>query len=187
MDIENIEEWRGQEVIDRDGEKVGKLVEVFNDIATGEPVFASVKSGLLGRKVHLVALEGASLSRGHVRVPFSGDQVGSAPVVGEDGRITGEHEAALLTHYGVPAREGTSASDEVRYESGTVTEERRAAARAASERADRLEAEAAERAEAARVAGGHAAHAQRTEHDAAAESRRLAAEAAEARRAADES
>lgn len=44
-DIENITGWRGKELLDRDGKKIGKLqdVYVYVDTDTGEPVFGSVQ------------------------------------------------------------------------------------------------------------------------------------------------
>ena len=36
--VENIADWRGQEVVDPNGEKLGKLEEVYFDGETDEPV-----------------------------------------------------------------------------------------------------------------------------------------------------
>ena len=43
--VENITDWRGQDVLDAVGEKLGKLEEVYFDGETDEPTFAAVKSG----------------------------------------------------------------------------------------------------------------------------------------------
>lgn len=42
-DIENITGWRGKELLDRGGEKIGKLQYVYVDSDTGEPVFGAVQ------------------------------------------------------------------------------------------------------------------------------------------------
>jgi hypothetical protein len=41
----NIAEWRGTDFVDRDGDKIGKLEDVYVDVETDEPVFGTVKEG----------------------------------------------------------------------------------------------------------------------------------------------
>jgi len=67
LSIEQVEEWVGQEVVDVDGERVGKLDEVYYSTTTNEAVFAVVKSGLLGRHSSLVPLAGASVGREYLK------------------------------------------------------------------------------------------------------------------------
>jgi hypothetical protein len=40
--------WRGKQLVDRDGEKIGKLqdVYVYVDVETDEPQFGTVKEGI---------------------------------------------------------------------------------------------------------------------------------------------
>ena len=38
-------EWLGRTLIDRDGERIGKLQDVYVDVETDEPQFATVKEG----------------------------------------------------------------------------------------------------------------------------------------------
>src|SRR5690349_17012208 len=102
VQVERVEEWVGQEVVDRDGEKIGKLEDVYFDLdSAGGPTLGAVKSGLLGRKRHLVPLTGATLGRDQVRVDFPAQAVKDAPEVGDEGRLSGADEDALLGHYGV--------------------------------------------------------------------------------------
>lgn len=145
MHVERVDEWIGQEVVDRDGEKVGKLEEVFFDLDTQTPTVGAVKSGLLGRKVHLVPLAGASLGREHVRIDFPAEAVKDAPAPGENGELTRADEEALFGHYGVSAPTGAATADGVRYESGSARTARYEAADAAHRRAEELEALADER------------------------------------------
>jgi sporulation protein YlmC with PRC-barrel domain len=42
MEIEQIEEWQGQDVVDCDGEKIGKLEDVYFEAGSREAVFGSV-------------------------------------------------------------------------------------------------------------------------------------------------
>ena len=46
--IEDVKEWRGQDVLDAQGGKLGKLDEIYYDTETDLPAFAAVKSGVFG-------------------------------------------------------------------------------------------------------------------------------------------
>ena len=45
----NVAEWHGKMLIDRDGEKIGKLQDVYVDVENDQPQFATVKEGFIGR------------------------------------------------------------------------------------------------------------------------------------------
>jgi len=101
MDIEAISEWRGQDVLDPDDQKIGRLEEVYYDRHSDAPGFACVATGLFGRRLSFVPLEGASMSRNHVRVAYSASLVKDAPNVDPNGQLTVAEEAALFDHYGL--------------------------------------------------------------------------------------
>ena len=44
----NVAEWHGKELVDRNGERIGKLQDVYVDVETDEPQFATVKEGFFG-------------------------------------------------------------------------------------------------------------------------------------------
>jgi hypothetical protein len=46
---QNIAEWHGKVLVDRDGEKIGKLEDVYVDVETDEPMFGTVKGSLAGK------------------------------------------------------------------------------------------------------------------------------------------
>ncbi len=95
MRVEQVDEWIGAEVVDRDGEGVGKVAEVY--FRGDDAVLIAVKSGLLGRKRHLVPLEGATLSRNHVRVAYAADKLAQ----GHGGDTLSREDLALVSeHYG---------------------------------------------------------------------------------------
>ena len=52
----NVAEWHGKMLVDRDGEKIGKLQDVYVDVETDEPQFATVKEGFIGRHLTFVPL-----------------------------------------------------------------------------------------------------------------------------------
>jgi uncharacterized protein (TIGR02271 family) len=106
-DVTHAYEWRGREVVTADGDKVGKLEEVYLDTESGEPEWATVTTGLFGTKQSFVPLAQADPQGGRVVVPYSKDQVKDAPSVDPDGELSPEEESTLYTHYGVGRRTGT--------------------------------------------------------------------------------
>lgn len=102
-DAETILTWRGHELVDRDGEKIGKIVEIYTDQHTGEPGWASVKTGLLGRREALVPITGATSEGEIVRVPFYREHVEATPDVDPEEGLSGSAEQELLQHYGMDA------------------------------------------------------------------------------------
>jgi hypothetical protein len=55
----NVAEWHGKLLVDRDGERIGKLQDVYVDIENDEPQFATVKEGFIGRHLTFVPLGGS--------------------------------------------------------------------------------------------------------------------------------
>lgn len=50
----NVAEWRGKRLVNLNGAKIGKLQDVYADVETDEPQFATVKGGLIGRHLTVV-------------------------------------------------------------------------------------------------------------------------------------
>jgi uncharacterized protein (TIGR02271 family) len=103
-------QWRGRTVVDRDGEKIGKLAEVYLDEDTDQPEWALVNTGLLGTKSSFVPLKGASPAGEDVRVAYPKEQVKDAPSIDTDGELSEQDEAALYGHYGLDYSHGESGS-----------------------------------------------------------------------------
>ena len=78
-------EFRGDDLTDRDGEKIGRIEEIYLDADTGEPEWALVHTGLLGSKRSFV--------------PLAKDAVKDAPGVEPNGQLSDDEEAALIAHY----------------------------------------------------------------------------------------
>ena len=72
-------EWHGKMLIDRNGEKIGKLQDVYVDIETDVPQFATVKEGFIGRHLTFVPLGGIQIGPEDLQVQVTKDQVRSAP------------------------------------------------------------------------------------------------------------
>jgi sporulation protein YlmC with PRC-barrel domain len=43
--MQEIETWRGRTLVDRDGDKIGKIEDVYLDRSSGEPEWVAVKTG----------------------------------------------------------------------------------------------------------------------------------------------
>jgi uncharacterized protein (TIGR02271 family) len=108
--IEEVKAWRGGTVVDREGDKIGSIDEVYMDEDTGSPEWLAVKTGMFGTRLSFVPLAEASRSGDEVRVPYEKAQVKDAPGVDPDGELSQQEEASLYSHYGLPYSESRSDS-----------------------------------------------------------------------------
>ena len=93
-----------------DGAKVGSIGQIYLDDESGNPSFATVKTGMFGTSETFVPLAEASLDGTDLRIPYTKDQVKDAPRVEADGSITPEEEDALYRHYNLGGT-GTKTSE----------------------------------------------------------------------------
>lgn len=99
---EDIRAWRGREVIDPDGRRIGKLETVYRDTASDEPVFAAVRIGIPGRRrLALVPLLNASVGPSHVRVRAERSLVKDAPSIEQETELRADEEPDVFRHYGI--------------------------------------------------------------------------------------
>jgi uncharacterized protein (TIGR02271 family) len=104
-------DWRGREIVDADGDKVGTVEELFRDEDTEQPEWAAVRTGLFGTKLSFVPIQNAEASGEKVRVPFSKSQIKDAPKIDDsDGELSQQEEAELYGHYGMSYGERRSDS-----------------------------------------------------------------------------
>jgi hypothetical protein len=137
--VEDIETWLGQQVIDPEGESLGKLDEIFFDAKSGDPVLISVKSGLLGRRSNLVPIDGSTFSRDYVRVAHRKDVVAQTNQATGDGSPTRDELTNLGTAYGVHF------ADQLDLQTATDIRARRAEAEEARRHAEQLSGAAQEK------------------------------------------
>jgi len=97
---EDVLSWRGQDLYDNDGDKVGKIDEIYLDQETDQPEWAVVTTGLFGTKQTFVPISDATASGDGVRVPYAKSQVKDAPRIDPDGALSHEEEQELYRHYG---------------------------------------------------------------------------------------
>jgi uncharacterized protein (TIGR02271 family) len=111
LQMENITELRGSEVVDRDGDKIGKLEEIYLDQASGRPEWALIKTGMFGSASTFVPLEGATQEGDGLRVPYEKALVKDAPKIDADGALSPEEERTLYGHYSLEWGEYDTGSD----------------------------------------------------------------------------
>ena len=99
IDIDTALGWRGRTVRDRDGDDIGKLGDVYLDGESDMPAWASVRTGLFGRKESLVPLDRVEEDEDGLRVPFAKQEVVDAPSIDPDVALEPEEEDALRRHY----------------------------------------------------------------------------------------
>jgi hypothetical protein len=105
---DRILQFRGQDLCDRDGSKIGSIEEIYLDTQTGEPEWALVHTGLFGSKHTFVPLRDASEGDGTLQVPFEKSQVKDAPKTDPDGQLSQREESDLYRHYGMEYSESQS-------------------------------------------------------------------------------
>jgi hypothetical protein len=97
---QNIAEWHGKTLVDRDGQKIGKLQDVYVDVETDEPMFGTVKEGLIGRHLTFVPLAGLTFGPDDLQMKVTREQVKSAPNIELHGdELSRADESALYHHY----------------------------------------------------------------------------------------
>ncbi|HZD65147.1 MAG TPA: PRC-barrel domain-containing protein [Acidimicrobiales bacterium] len=88
-------------VLDRNGEKLGKLEDFFRDDRTGRPLWLEVRAGSIRHRVDFVPVEGAECVGGQVVIPFDRTFVQGAPTPERYRPMSEEDDARLASYYGV--------------------------------------------------------------------------------------
>jgi uncharacterized protein YrrD len=68
-DIDTVRSWRGKTMVDRDGDRVGTIDDIYADDRTGQPEWALVNTGLFGTRSTFVPIAQANPSGDDVQVP----------------------------------------------------------------------------------------------------------------------
>ncbi len=98
----------GGVVIDSDGDKVGKIGQVYLDDRSGNPEWVTTKTGMFGGSETFVPLSGADATDEEIRVPYDKATIKDAPRVDDaEGHLSPEQEDELYRHYGLSEDSGT--------------------------------------------------------------------------------
>jgi len=123
--IDDFRSWIGRKVVDRNGDKIGKIDDIYADDETGEPEWLTVHTGMFGSHVSFVPLRGAQAQGDDLVIAYDKDQVKDAPRAEADGHLSEQEEDRLYDYYGLGTgfattgdRTGTSRTDTSRADLG---------------------------------------------------------------------
>jgi len=96
------DQYEGYTVYDRDGDKIGKVDDLFLD-ENDQPEYIGVKMGLLGTRSTLIPWEVARVDENDRRIEVSVDKATAkeGPSFDDDQDITPEYEEQVYSHYGL--------------------------------------------------------------------------------------
>jgi hypothetical protein len=99
--MDTVQNWQGRTMVDRDGDKIGRVEAIYLDDETGQPEWALVYTGLFGTKATFVPLAQANPVGDDVQVPYDKQLVKDAPGVEADQHLSEGEEQQLWHHYGL--------------------------------------------------------------------------------------
>ena len=101
IEVENIREWIGRDVVDSDGDKVGELEDVYFDAESEKPAFLIVRTGRIKHHLSFVPVDGAQAGPDRVQVGFTETEIRKTPTVEVGAELSAEDESALYHGYGI--------------------------------------------------------------------------------------
>jgi stress response protein YsnF len=120
IDAQEIGSVVGSTAYDSDGDKIGKVGQVYLDDETNEPAWVTVNTGLFGTSESFAPLANATFSGDRLTLGHDSEKVKGAPNVADDGHLSHEEEQQLYSYYGMSYGSGhtdTTTTDTVH---GTV-------------------------------------------------------------------
>jgi uncharacterized protein (TIGR02271 family) len=85
-----------------DGDKIGKIGQLFLDDDSGRPEFVTVNTGLFGTNETFIPVGEATFNGGRLTVPYTKDKIKDAPNVDADGgHLDHPEEQRLYEYYGL--------------------------------------------------------------------------------------
>jgi len=92
-------EWHGRMLVDRNGEKIGKLQDIQVDVESDVPQFATVEEGIVGRHLTFVPLAGIHVNPDELRVDVTKELVRTAPDLELHGEELSQADESALYHH----------------------------------------------------------------------------------------
>jgi len=107
---QTLQRWIGHDLIDENGQKIGRIDEVYTDQETNQPEWLAGTTGMFGNRTSFVPLQGVTSSEDCLVSPWDKAKVKDAPNAEADGHLSQQEEAALYRHYGLDYSERRSDS-----------------------------------------------------------------------------
>jgi len=96
---QDLSAWRGKDIYDRDGERIGKLEDVYFDIETDQAQFGTVKEGFIDKHLTFVPLTAVTVGPDSIQVDVTKQQVKDAPNMEHEGELLTQEDESLLYHH----------------------------------------------------------------------------------------
>ena len=111
---QDLEQLYDAVVVDRDGDRVGTVGQIYLDDATEQPTFVTIRTGLFGTRETFVPVQDADYTDdGELRVPYDKSMIKGCPTVDPEGHVDPDEQTTLFAHYGVKHdRAGTGDADD---------------------------------------------------------------------------
>lgn len=93
--------WKGRVVLDRTGDKLGSVLDVFYDAENDEPGWVLLGAAGSDSGTRLVPVAEAVEHGNELRVPYDRAFVEAAPGMDPAGRLWPQEEAELYAYYGL--------------------------------------------------------------------------------------
>jgi uncharacterized protein (TIGR02271 family) len=94
-------EVTGATAYDSDGDKLGKIGQVYYDDNTDQPKWITVNTGLFGMNETFVPLQGAQFGDDRVTVAYDKATIKDAPNISGEQHLDAQEEQQLYRHYGL--------------------------------------------------------------------------------------
>lgn len=99
--VDQLLQMKGRPVYSQEGEKIGKVEDLYYDDTDQHPEWIGIGTGgLFGGKHHLVPVEGANQGQDGLVIPYGKDLVKDSPSIDED-EISEDQEMELYEYYGL--------------------------------------------------------------------------------------
>jgi PRC-barrel domain len=85
--------------VDAEGNRIGKISQVYLDDKTGQPLWALVETGLFGTRQSLAPIHGSRSDGELIVLAVSKDQVKDAPNIDPGAQLGETEQDALRQHY----------------------------------------------------------------------------------------
>lgn len=109
----DVESLSGAQVVERDGQPIGTVGQVFLSEDGQQPLFVTVRVGGRGATESFVPLQSAELRDGTLQVAYDLGTITSAPSLDSDRPITDDEQGTIFDYYdgragGSPSGEGAT-------------------------------------------------------------------------------
>jgi PRC-barrel domain/Domain of unknown function (DUF2382) len=131
--VEQVRGWLGRVMVDRDGNRLGEITDIYLDRETDRSEWAVVRTGLFGLRSSFVPLAEASEVDDQIQVPHERTLVKDAPNIEADGQLSEAEEAELYRHYGLDYDSVAVDGGQVASQSGGPADQDRPTAPAATD------------------------------------------------------